>query len=51
MPGAPEFRDGSSEAGRIAVTGYQIGGRGSPPVIRSPGKHSTVGAKIGRIDN
>jgi hypothetical protein len=49
IPSAPEFRDGSSEGGGIAVTGYQVGSRGSPPIVRSPGKHATVGTKIGRI--
>ena len=28
----------------------QIGSRGSPPIVRGPGEHTTVGAKIGRID-
>jgi hypothetical protein len=46
----PEFRYRSSEDRRIALTAYQIGSRGAPSIVRSPGKHSTVGAKIGRVD-
>jgi hypothetical protein len=46
----PKFRDGSSEDAGIAVTAYQIGSRGSPPIVRSPSEHSTVGADIGRVD-
>jgi hypothetical protein len=50
IPCTPEFRYRSAEDRRIVLTAYQVGSRGSPSIIRSPGKHSTVGAKIGRVD-
>jgi hypothetical protein len=46
----PQSRYGSPEDRRIAVPADQIGGRGSPPIVRGPGEHTAVGAKIGRID-
>jgi hypothetical protein len=50
IPSTPEFGDGSAQDGRMAVTAYQIGSCDPPPVVRSPGKHSTVGADIRRVD-
>ncbi|WP_312010147.1 hypothetical protein [Bradyrhizobium neotropicale] len=50
IPGTPELSDGSSQDGRIAVTAYQTGSRDPPPIVSGPGKHSTVGADVGRVD-
>ncbi|WP_245474559.1 hypothetical protein [Bradyrhizobium sp. Leo121] len=50
IPGTPKLSDGSSQDRRIAVTAYQTGSRDPPPIVSGPGKHSTVGADVGRID-